>query len=250
MSLQNKLRLKALSNRQRHYFSLALRDAAPTLIATGIWGFVTGIAMLKSGLSETYAGLMTFFVYAGSAQLTALPLIESGAPLWLISAAALVVNIRFIIFGAALQPYFRHYSWGKRFFLGYFTTDIAFVLFMSRFGNHKEEKKPVGRTQHLWYFLGLIIPNWIVWQLSSFSGIFLGGFIPESWGIEYAAILALMAVVMPLLKTRPFLMCLVVAGVVAWVGQLLPLRLGLVAAVLAGVAAGVVTEQLQHKRST
>lgn len=253
MSLQNKLRLKALSNRQRHYFSLALRDAAPTLVATGIWGFVTGIAMLKSGLSEIYAGLMTFFVYAGSAQLTALPLIESGAPLWLISAAAIVVNIRFIIFGAALQPYFRHYSSSRRFFLGYFTTDIAFVLFMSRFSANKEDnqgKDLVGKTQHLWYFLGLIIPNWIVWQFSSFSGIFLGGFIPESWGIEYAAILALMAVVMPLLKTRPFLMCLVVAGAVAWVGQLLPLRLGLVAAVLAGVAAGVVTEQLQHKRST
>lgn len=244
MSLQNKLRLDTLSNRKRLYFNLGLREAAPTLIATGIWGFVTGIAMLKSGMSETYAGLMTLFVYAGSAQLTALPLLESNSPLWLIFAAGMVVNIRFIIFSAALQPYFRHLPWKKRFFLGYITTDISFVLFMSRFG----DVKSVGRTQHVWYFLGLIIPNWIVWQTSSFSGIYLGGFIPASWGLEYAAILALMAVVMPLLKTRPFLMCLVVAAVVAWVGQLLPLRLGLVAAVLAGVAAGVVTEQLQHKR--
>ena len=93
---------------QRYYFGLALRDVISPMIAVGIWGFVTGIAMVKSGLSELQAGLMTAFVYAGSAQLTALPLIESGAPLWLIMVAALVVNIRFIIFGAALQPYFRH----------------------------------------------------------------------------------------------------------------------------------------------
>ena len=41
---------------------------------------------------------------------------------------------------------------------------------------------------------------------------------------------------------------MVVAAAVAWVGQLLPLRLGLVAAVIAGIVAGVVTEQLQQKR--
>ena len=244
MSLYKKLRLGALSPRERHYFSLGLREAAPTLIATGIWAFVTGIAMLKSGLSETYAGLMTLFVYAGSAQLTALPLIESNAPLWLIFAAGFIVNIRFVIFGAALQPFFRHLSWQRRLFLGYITTDISFVLFMSRFG----DDRPVGRPQHLWYFLGIILPNWIVWQSLSFAGIYLGGVIPASWGIEYAAILALIAVIMPLIKTRPFIMCLVVAGSVAWAGQLLPLRLGLVAAVVAGVVAGVVTEQLQHKR--
>ena len=200
MFSQNKRRLGPRSKRERYYFSLGFKEAAPTLIATGIWGFVTGIAMLKSGLSELQAGLMTLFVYAGSAQLTALPLLESGAPLWLIFAAGMIVNIRFIIFSAALQPFFRHFSKTKRLILGYITTDIAFVLFMSRFG----DDKPVGRSQHIWYFLGVVIPNWIVWQVCSFSGIYLGGFIPESWGIEYAAILALIAVVMPLIKTRPF----------------------------------------------
>lgn len=223
---------------------MALKDSVPTLIATGIWAFVTGIAMVKSGLTELDASLMTLLVYAGSAQLTSLPLLASSAPLWLVTVAGLIVNIRFIIFSAALQPYFRHVSWPKRLLLGYITTDMAFVLFMSRFG----EAKTVGRPQHLWYFLGLVIPNWITWQVLSFSGIFLGGFIPASWGIEYAAILALMAVMVPLIKTRPFLMCLLVAGTVAWAGQLLPLRLGLLAAVVAGVLAGVVTEQLQHKR--
>lgn len=245
MSLHNKQKMmKKRSPRERYWFSLGLKEAGSTFVATGIWGFVTGIAMVKSGLTEAIASLMTLFVYAGSAQLTSLPLIESSAPLWLIVAAGTIVNIRFVIFGAALQPFFRHLPWYKRLLLGYTTTDISFVLFMSRFG----EDKTVGRMQHVWYFTGIIVPSWLVWQSSSLLGIYLGGFIPSSWGLEFAAILALLAVVMPLIKTSPFLVCLVVAGFTAWCGQLLPLRLGLVASVVMGVLAGVVTEQLIEKR--
>lgn len=246
MFLFNKARTGTLSSRNRYYFNLGLKDTASPLIATAIWGFVTGIAMMKSSLGEGFSGLMTLMVYAGSAQLTSLPLINSHSPLWLIFVAGMIVNIRFIIFSAALQPFFRHLVWYKRLVLGYVTTDMSFVLFISRFNGDKGR----GRPHHLWYFLGLVIPNWLVWQSSSFLGIFAGRLVPESWGIEYAAILALLAVVVPLIKTRPFMICLVVAAVVAWAGQVLPLRMGLGAAVIAGVIAGVVTEQLQHKRDT
>ena len=227
------------------YFRRGIKDGAATLVATGIWGFVTGIAMMKSDLGSSYAALMTLFVYAGSAQLTSLPLINMQAPLWLIFMAGMVVNLRFLIFAAALQPHFRHLHWFKRLMLGYITTDMVFVVFMAR----NPYVKTVGRAQRVWYFVGIAAASWVIWQCCSYLGIVAGQFIPSSWGIEYAAILALTAVLLPLLKSRPMVMCLVVAGVVAWVGQLLPLRLGLAAAVIAGVVAGVVAEQLQHKRS-
>ncbi|MCC2594957.1 AzlC family ABC transporter permease [Pusillimonas sp. MFBS29] len=218
----------------------------PALVATATWGFVTGIALVKSGLTESMATLMTLMVYAGSAQLTSLPLLESSAPLWLIFAAGTVVNIRFVIFGAALQPYFRHLSWVKRLFLGYLTTDFSFVLFMARHGESRDR----GTPDQLWYLLGVIIPGWITWNLFSLLGIFLGSFVPASWSLEYAAILALMAIILPLVKTRPMVMCLLVAGVIAWVGQPLPLRLGLAAAVVGGIIAGVLAErQMNRARS-
>jgi predicted branched-subunit amino acid permease len=74
----------------------ALIAVRPALIATFTWGLVTGVAMVKSGLTETAAVAMTLLVYAGSAQLTSLPLIAAGAPLWLIFAAGLIVNLRFL----------------------------------------------------------------------------------------------------------------------------------------------------------
>lgn len=221
---------------------LGLRDAGPALIATGTWGLVTGIAIVKSGLSETLATLMTLLVYAGSAQLTALPLIKDQVPLWLIFAAGFVVNIRFLIFGAALQPFFRHLSWPKRLGVGFFSTDIGFVLFMGRYG----ESRRRGDVRHLWYYLGIIGPGWWVWNLSSIAGIYLAGVIPASWSLEFAAILALLSVVIPLVSTRPVAICMLAAAIVAWLGQGLPLRLGLAAAVVVGILAGVVSERLSR----
>ena len=56
--------------------------------------------MVKSGLSVPLALLMTLTVYAGSAQLAALPLLAGGAPMWVVWAAAFCVNLRFVIFSA------------------------------------------------------------------------------------------------------------------------------------------------------
>lgn len=229
-----------VNDAQRRAFMRGLRDAIAPLIAVGTWGFVTGIAIVKSGLTESMAALMTLMVYAGSAQLTALPLIESAAPLWLIFAAGLVVNIRFIIFGAALHPYFRHMSWPRRFGLGLLTSDIGFVLFMARYSDSKR----VGSSQQLWYFLGIVVPGWFIWNSCSLVGVYMGSFVPSSWSLDFAAILALLAIIIPLVKTRPMVMCLLITGVVAWFGQPLPLRLGLAVAVIAGVTAGVVSERL------
>lgn len=233
-----------LTPRERWHFNLGLRHVMPAMVATSIWGFVTGIAMVKSGMTEWQALWMTLLVYAGSAQLTALPLLEAQAPLWLVFSAGFIVNIRFIIFGAALQPFFRHYNWRQRLFLGFLTSDIAFALFMAQYG----EAKKRGTHDQLWYFLGMIIPGWLSWQVFSAVGIYFATLIPPAWSLEYAATLALLAILVPLVHTRALLVCLLVAAVVAWVGQILPLRLGLVTAVFAGMVAGVVAEQLGKSR--
>lgn len=216
----------------------------PALIATFTWGLVTGVAMVKSGLSESAAALMTLFVYAGSAQLTSLPLIASGAPLWLIFAAGLIVNLRFLIFSAALQPYFQSLPWYKRLAYGFFSTDMSFVIFMPRFG----EARVKGTAEQRAFFLATIVPTWVTWQTSSMLGIILGSFVPSAWSLDFAAVLALMAITIPLANSRPMLVSMLAAGITAWVGQGLPLRLGLLAAVVAGIVTGIWAEKTFKKK--
>jgi len=235
---------EVLRAERRAAFKEGVLAVVPALVATGIWGLVTGVAMVKSGLTESMALTMTVLVYAGSAQLTSLPLIASGAPLWLVFAAGLVVNLRFLIFSAALHPYFRTLSWPRRLALGYFTTDISFVLFIPRFGDAKVR----GTTQQRGFFLGTLVVNWIVWQGASIAGVFLGTAVPAEWSLDFAAVLALMAIVLPLIKTRPILVSAIAAGVTAWIGQPWPLRMGLAGAVIVGVAAGMWAERHENRR--
>ncbi|WP_425570150.1 AzlC family ABC transporter permease [Pigmentiphaga soli] len=221
-----------------------MRTLAPVAVATALWGLVTGVAMVKAGLGIGAALGMTLIVYAGTAQLTSLPLVMAGVPLWLLFTAAFVVNLRFVIFAAGLHPYFRPYRWYQRLFLGYIGGDMNFVLFMPRYGSAAVK----GTPEQTGFYVGIAAANWAVWQVASIAGILLGGLFPASWSLEFAGVLALVAIVVPMAASRPMLAALAAAGVTAWAAQPLPLRLGLVAAVVAGVAAGLLAEGRAARR--
>ncbi len=78
-------------------------------------------------------------------------------------------------------------------------------------------------------------------------GIALGSFVPTAWSLDFAAVLALIAMMMPLVSNKPILVSIFAAGVVAWLTQPWPLRLGLIAAVLVGSAAGMWAEKIFRK---
>ncbi|MEF9944569.1 MAG: AzlC family ABC transporter permease [Burkholderiaceae bacterium] len=213
---------------------------APALFATGTWGLVTGVAMVKSGLTLAQAIGMTLLAYAGSAQLAAMPLIVAGVPLWVVLIAATVVNLRFVIFSAGLYPFFRRFPLGKRLFLGYITGDVHFAIFLSRFAGSPLPER--GSTHQVWFFLGMAALNWAVWQGTSILGILLGHQVPGEWGLDFAAILALIALTVPMINSRPAVAGVLASAAVAVLGAGLPLRLGLVAAVVIGIAVAMGSE--------
>ncbi|RYY48094.1 MAG: branched-chain amino acid ABC transporter permease, partial [Comamonadaceae bacterium] len=63
-------------------FREGMRASGPVAPGIAAWGLMTGVAMVKSGMSVVEAVAMTLFVYAGSSQLAAIPLIVAGAPAW------------------------------------------------------------------------------------------------------------------------------------------------------------------------
>jgi predicted branched-subunit amino acid permease len=245
----------ALADARREAFGAGLRAVLPALVATGTWGLVTGVAMVKVGLSQLEALGMTLLVFAGSAQLAALPLIAADAPVWVVLLTATVVNLRFVIFSAGLYPFFRRYSLGRRLLLGYVTSDVGFAISLQRWtaarsstsSAHDERADPLAATRRVWFFLGIAAGNWLSWQTMSILGIFLAGQVPGAWGLEYAAILALIALTVPMVNGLPNVVGALVAGTVAVVGAGLPLKLGLVVAVIVGISAAMATELAQER---
>jgi predicted branched-subunit amino acid permease len=235
----------ALAHARRTAFVAGLRAFSPALIATGAWALVTGVATVRMGLNLGPALAMSAFVYAGSAQLAALPLIAAGAPVWVILLTASIVNLRFVIFSAGLYPYFKHLNLARRLVLGYLTSDFGYLLVSHRWGGRAHEA--ADRTEQIWFFLGLSIASWLAWQSMSALGILIADRVPASWGMEFVGVLALITLVVPTLTDAPAIVGVLVASVVAVLAHGLPLKLSVLAAVLTGVAAAIITELARER---
>ncbi len=230
---------RALYRQQAEYWE-GVRDQAG--VATGIaaWGLMTGVAMVKSGLSVLEATAMTLLVYAGSAQLTAVPLMASGAPMWVILAAAFCVNLRFVVFSAHLRPYVMHMPLRERLATGYVTGDLSYVFFARRYPKPGQTEEAKIRQQA--YLAGNCAVNYVAWMVASLIGIALAHVVPPEWGLGFAGILALLGVGCSLATSRLRVVSAGVAGAAAIAAWALPLKLNIVVAIAAAVAFCLIAE--------
>lgn len=227
-----------LAKIERREYRNARRAIAGALPGIFAWSVVTGMAMVKTGLTTAQALGMTFIVFAGSAQLAALPLIATGAPVMVVFATALVVNLRFVIFAASTGPHFAHLPWYRRMMFGYINGDLTMANFPLRFPNDTVANT-IGK---IGYFTGCSYNNWLAWQVGAVVGILLAGQIPESWNIGFAGTLALLGLLIPLVSNLPGLVGVLAASALALALHHLPYRLGMLVAVIAGVAVAMGVE--------
>jgi predicted branched-subunit amino acid permease len=226
--------------RQPHWrhpmFRIGARDMVGLAPGLAAWGLITGVAMVKSGLSVPLAILMSLTVFAGTAQLAALPIIAAGAPIWVVWATAFCINLRFVIFSTQWRPYFAHLPRAQRLRLGYFMADMNYIVFTQRFP--RSQPAP-GQVPYYW---GGVFCNWFTWQVPSMIGILLGERIPTAWGLSFAGTMALLALTCALLGSPATWVAASVAGCAAVAAYALPLKLNLLVAIAAAVAVGVVMD--------
>ncbi|ENO88656.1 AzlC family ABC transporter permease [Thauera linaloolentis] len=214
-----------------------LRDFLPVSVGLLPWAVVTGIAMRSIGLSEIEALGMNLLVYAGTAQLGSLPLIAAGAPLWLIMLTALALNLRFIIFSAAIAPIFHGQPFARRLASSYLLVDGVFAV-------GAEKLLKADDPQWRWgYYIVPSVFNWCVWQSCTALGIFGAEFVPRDWSLEFMVTIALMVMMLPMVRNRPMLIAALAGGLGAVLLRGLPLRLGVVAGIVIGIAAGFAAER-------
>jgi len=235
----------------RREFWRGARAAASPLIGTSMWGLVVGVSMVKTGLTVPEAIAMSILVYAGSAQLAALPLIAAGVPVGIVLFTALVINLRFLIYSAALAPYFQHLTLRWKLLLGYLSGDIAAAVFMQDLRTEEERIKhgaPVNPLKH-WFFLGPSAIGWCTWQIAGLTGIVLGAGVPAEWGLGFAGTIVLGGLAIAAIHNLGVAAGLLTSMSVALATNGLPLRLGLVVAVIAGVSVALGVETWMERRA-
>ena len=227
-------------------YKKGFKDMLALAPGIGAWGLMTGVAMVNSGMGVFNAILMTLTVFAGSAQLAATPLIAAAAPVWVILATAFCVNLRFVVFSIHLRPYLMHLTLRERLLTGYITGDLSYVLFVSAYpkpGSTEAQKK-----EQVAYLMGTCVVNYLAWMGGSLIGIALAAYIPLSWGLGFAGILALLGLSCALVTTRLRALGVFIAAGAAVMAYQLPLKLNILVAIACAVFVCLVFEQFIPKQ--
>lgn len=228
-------------NYQHPEFRQGMVDSLGVAPGLAAWGLMTGVAMMKSGMSLTESLLMGVLVFAGSSQLAAIPLLVAGAPMWVILATGFCVNLRFVVFSAHMRPYVMHLPLWERLITGYLTTDLTYVMFTRRFPRHDGDEAL--RVAQQAYLAGNAGVNWFAWVGCSVIGVLLANLIPTHWGLGFAGILALLGIMCSLASSRLRVMSAGVAGAAAVAAFALPYKLNILVAIAAAVALCLILEE-------
>jgi 4-azaleucine resistance transporter AzlC len=221
----------SVQTRQQAYWQGA-KDAFPSIVGLIPFGLIVGTASTAAGMDPWLALAMSLIVYAGASQLAAIGLMTQSAPVLIVIATVLVVNLRFVMYSASLAPFFRHLRPARKWLLSYGLTDHLFALVMARFNVEKPDANVDA------YFLGGAIPTWLTWNLMVAIGIFAGTLVPKAWSLDFAIPLVFLALVFPALTSRAHWTTAGVAAIAAFFTAALPMKLGLIAAAVTGVVVG------------
>jgi predicted branched-subunit amino acid permease len=218
--------------RRQPAFRQGFVHMVPMAVGIGAWGLMTGVAMVKSGMSVIEAAAMTLLVYAGSSQLAAIPLLVAGAPAWVILATGFCVNLRFVVFSLHLRPYLMHMPRWRRMMHGYLTADLSYAVFTGRYP--VPPTTDAERREQEAYLTGGYCVTWMAWMGLSLVGIALANFIPQAWGLGFAGVLSLVGILCSMATTRLRILAALIAGATAVAAFALPLKLNIVTGI--GVA--------------
>ena len=216
-------------------FPLGMRATGGVAPGIAAWGLMTGVAMVKSGMSVVEAVAMTLLVYAGSSQLAAIPLIVAGAPAWVVWATGFCVNLRFVVFSLHLRDYFMHMPRWRRLVTGFLTADLSYAVFTTQYPEPATDAP--GRLAQESYLAGNYVVTWCAWTGASLLGVALANLIPAGWGLGFAGVLCLVGILCSMANTPLRIVAALVAGAAAVAAYALPLKLNIVTAIAIAVLA-------------
>ncbi|MEM7287654.1 MAG: AzlC family ABC transporter permease [Actinomycetota bacterium] len=200
-------------------------------------GLVYGVTVSEAAVDDWVGGLASTLVFAAAAQLALIDLIADDAAWITAVSTALVINLRFVMYSAALAPSFAQYPAAWRLPLAYLMTDQATGVSLL---HNETERDPLARR---WYYLGAAVPLFVTWLATTWLGIAFGASIPSSWELGFAVPLTFICLLIPSIRDRARLVAAIVGGVVSLLARDAPNSTGLLIGAAAGVAAGMAVDR-------
>ncbi len=222
--------MSSVSSATRRAAFLGFRDMLPLMIPAFPFGAVLGLAVAETEFVPNFIGwLSSSLIFGGAAQLTAVTLLASGAGFFPPLLGALVVNVRHVMYSAALVPRFRQQPLWFRWFGPYLLLDQNFAL-----SSIKDAEPAEWRA----YYIAAGGTAWVTWQIAVAVGIVFGPVIPDAVDLSFAVPALFIGLLVPSLRTRPALLAAIVGTLVTVAFAGIPNRGGMLVGGVAGVIAG------------
>jgi len=203
-------------------------------VTTGVipFGAVVGTVSSEAGLSFFQTLSMNIIVYAGASQLAAIDLMTKHAASVVVVATAFTINLRFLLYSAALSPSLRHSGFWTKLFCAHTLTDQSYAVMSAHHDQLKSDHEQV------LFYMGTAVCMIIAWQSSVIAGFIFGNFAPASWSLDYAVPLSFLALVIPTLRNRLYVVIAIFSSVVSVLLSSLPYRVGLILTVALSIGLG------------
>ena len=230
---------------QKSPYVSGILQGLPFVTVIAPFGLLFGVVGTEAGMDLAQVMAMTVMVIAGASQFTAVQLLSDNAPLLLVLAASLTVNLRMAMYSASLAPYLGAAPLWRRALAAYMLVDQCYAASVLRYESRPDE--PVlSRTA---FYFGVATPIIPLWYLSTWFGAVVGTSIPEEFALDFAVPITFLALLGPALKTLPHVVAAMVSAVMTLALGWMPTGLGLMVAAALAMVAGAATESWQEGRA-
>ena len=218
----------------------ALRRAVPLFIPAIPFALVLGVAITESAMPTAVAWSTNLFVFAGASQLATVSLAATATWVTLVATAA-VINLRHVMYSAALSPRFNDQPKWFRWIGPFFLIDQLFALSSVRVELSSRDWRHFYLTAGIFYFVS--------WTLTVTLGMLVGSAIPTEWRLDVAPAIMFSGLVVLGLTNRPGIVAAITGAGVCLLALDAPNNGGILVGAISGVAAGYLADVLQSRRT-
>lgn len=219
----------------------AVLDTSPLAIAVIPWALLTGALAVQAGFTPAQSMFMSFFVFAGAAQLSAITLTNAGASWGAILGSTFVISARHLLYSVVFREHVIKLPLHWR-------IAIAFVLTDEMFAVSQSHTQRTGEFSPL-YALVSGFTFHLAWNLGTLVGIIGIDFLSnlDALGLDFAIVAVFIAMTFDQIRRRPILFAILISGSVSVICKPFFSDSYIVIAGVAGMCAAYLTDAKADK---
>ena len=209
-------------------------DVSPLMIPVVPFGLIFGILAIDIGFSPLATMGMSLIIFGGASQIILLQLFSGGASSLVIISSVGAVNSRHLLYGAVLSEHMSDFKMTWKIIISYFLVDQAFAVTNSYLKKSSDKDRA-------FHSFGAGATCWIIWQITTIIGIFLGSIIPEKLGLSFAVPLTFLALIVDDFRKLINVIVIIISGLIATFGyEIIPFKAYVIVAATSGLIAAMI----------